>query len=917
MSDDAFGELLKSFTESFENTGKRVGLGTQRVRSRPYSWNPFISWRDHEVRELRALYESVRAIFVASPFMSHDFLDETVTQILLHACRGLEATPGHSVLTATYGAIHDLVGHEFFWFPDLSEFDQWNELETATVLREYLERKTRMFAHHQLHFETGCRALCDLFGDILACVPAHLERDDDIGPAFSISLIDVVQRPAHAIERALTAPFAKELSNLELFIDLREQLEHNVLVASGVDSANVKTNTQLLLPTQARRKTPVELVESYLDATPFARFFNASLPLAIPDETRFEHCHILGGTGHGKTKLLQQLIYHDLVRAGEDGRSVVVLDSQGDLIRTISSLALFDPEGPLSDRLILIDPNDIDFPAALNMFDIGHERIDAYSRADRERILNGVVELYEYVFSALLGAELTQKQGVIFRYLARLMLVIPNATIQTLRQLMEDGRPFKQHMAALEGTARRFFEAEFFDPSFSATKKQILKRLWGVLANPVFERMFSYTDNKIDLFAAMNSGKIVLINTTKDLLKQEGCSIFGRFFIAKIAQAAMERATIPEDERRPAFVYIDEAHDYFDDNIEHLLSQARKYRVGMTLVHQNLDQLPPGLRSSVLANCSVRFAGGVSAKDAHMLSGDMRSEPDFLQEMRKHGSQTEFACFVKNTTDSVVRVTVPLGTVDKAPKLNDDEYAALIEHNRERYCVPLEEVDALIAASSTAAINNIPEEPPERPQAKPQPHQGPTSSKGSQTPRAKQSKPPPLTDPYLAGQGSREHKYLQHLVKQAAQERGYKALIEHRVLDGAGIIDVALERAERSVAVEISVTTTPEHEFGNVEKCLQAGYETVFLLSSNNRHLIALKRHIEPLLGAAQASRVRFALPDEFITHLDSFAAADASTETTVRGYKVKVRHMAGNPDNAAQRRQAIASVIARSAKEG
>ena len=88
----------------------------------------------------------------------------------------------------------------------------------------------------------------------------------------------------------------------------------------------------------------------------------------------------------------------------------------------------------------------------------------------------------------------------------------------------------------------------------------------------------------------MNRGSVILINTAKDLLKQEGCEILGQFFIALISQAVQERASIPEDRRLPTFVYIDEAQDYFDESIEHLLNQARKYKVGLTIAHKNLDQ---------------------------------------------------------------------------------------------------------------------------------------------------------------------------------------------------------------------------------------------------------------------------------------------------------------------------------------
>lgn len=194
----------------------------------------------------------------------------------------------------------------------------------------------------------------------------------------------------------------------------------------------------------------------YLSRTPFAALMEMPVPLHVREEARFEHCHIVGGTGHGKTQLMQRMIHEDLVAAQTENRSVVVIDSQGDLINRLS---LFSPDTPgsLADRLVLIDPADVEFPAALNLFDAHLSRLQAYRPVDRERVLNGVVELYETFFGALLGAELTQKQGVIFKYLARLMISIPGATIHTLMQLMENGTPFKTQMGQLDGSARYFF----------------------------------------------------------------------------------------------------------------------------------------------------------------------------------------------------------------------------------------------------------------------------------------------------------------------------------------------------------------------------------------------------------------------------------------------------------------------------
>src|SRR3712207_2501465 len=196
--------------------------------------------------------------------------------------------------------------------------------------------------------------------------------------------------------------------------------------------------------------------------------------------------------------------------------------------------------------------------------------------------------------------------------------------------------------------------------------------------------MFANERNKVDLFSAMNRGSIILINTAKDLLKQEGCEILGRFFLALICQAAQERAGIPEDRRRATFVYIDEAADYFDESLESI-NQLRKYKVGCILAHQNLDQLDQRLRATVMASTSVKLVGGLSAKDAAAFAREMGCEPEYLQGVRKTRDFTSFACFVRNHTPRPITLAVPLGEMERRPTLTPMQYERLLAENRRRY----------------------------------------------------------------------------------------------------------------------------------------------------------------------------------------------------------------------------------------
>ena len=283
------------------------------------------------------------------------------------------------------------------------------------------------------------------------------------------------------------------------------------------------------------------------EAERVAKIKEENSPLELSLSTRFEHTHIVAGTGHGKTQLLQSLILADLPEIVQPhNRSVIVIDSQGDLIKQLLSLSILSE---LGEKFVLIDPNDIADPPSLNLFDFGLDRVQSYNAVDRERLVNGAISLYEYLFGALLGADLTARQGMIFRYLARLMMVVPGANIHALMQFVQEPETVAPYLPQLDRITQSFFQTQFFSPVYNDTRQQISTRLWMILSNMVIAEMFSAQKNAVNLYTAMNNGSLILINTAKDLLKQEGCALMGRFFIALIAQATQERAIVNEQER--------------------------------------------------------------------------------------------------------------------------------------------------------------------------------------------------------------------------------------------------------------------------------------------------------------------------------------------------------------------------------
>lgn len=901
--------------------------------------------KTREFKETRALLDRVTRAYAESPLADlakrHIFLVDFVHAV----CERRGITPSLPLGHALYDTLIDLLEFEgFISDPPDTDAIEYLTMDEGVSLREHLTRQLRFAHDHNRLLPLWRDKVVDAFSALLESFPLSAFTDiDEHGVAADDSVVlpsakafDLCDDLPASLERFLSTFFDETVTKADLFAQLRERLEHNLLTASGIREEQWRRNPddrKITLPTKHKDQDASRLCATYLQGTPLLPFFHYPLPFAIPFPARFEHTHIVGGTGHGKTQLMQFLINHDLVRAQEDGRSVVVMDSQGDLIRTISRLAYFSPDAQksLADRLVLVDPNDIEHPVCLNMFDFGRDRLSGYSALDREKILNATIELYEYFFGALLGADLTQRQGLIFRYLARLLLEIPDATIHTLRELMEDSERFRPYMDKLGGTAGSFFTTQFSDRKFNETKKQILTRLWGVLSNASLERMFSHKRNKVDVFELLNSGKIILINTAKDLLGQEGAAIFGRFFIALITQAAVQRSALAPHKRNPAFVYIDEAQDYFDDNISHLLNQARKYKVGLVFAHQNLDQLGAGLRSSVLASTTIKFAGGVSAKDASALSSEFRCDPDFLLGQTKSRDHTEFACYVRNYTSRALSVSIPLGYVEGLPMLRAVEFEELLEVNRDRYSEP-PLLESVLERERTPAPTQpvaVPTQAPKSELLSPAPLQANTGDdipvSDVRTPALKKQIPKvgqnttkraaPVDTVVTTGRGGKQHKYLQHLVKQLAEERGFRATVEETILGGDGRVDVSLVRGGRRVACEISVTTGKDWELGNVEKCLAAGYDEVVLILGNVRQVKTLSTFIAQNIAERDRERIRFAMPESIMEFLDSIEQSPQTSESEVRGYKVKVTRQNLSPEEVASRRAAVANVIARSLK--
>ena len=516
-------------------------------------------------------------------------------------------------------------------------------------------------ATHKEHIQTAGGKIIEMFRYVLGPVPLAKHPSPLNVPLHALHM--------HPLPTMIETLYGTVI-NQPGFEKITRRLHENVCAVSGVAYHHrLLQESKLVFPSQSDR-TGDDLIHAYLKGTPLAKLLTPQVPLTLPDKLLAEHTAMFAPAGHGKTQALQALILGWLQQPNPP--AMFIIDSHGDMLRKIERLALFNTT--LKDRLVIIDPED-ESPPALNFLDFsGNEA--------------SVAEIFTYLMSAL-SSDLSSKQSTVVAFILRLMAAIPNSTIDTLRMVMEDNAKtiatskFADAIATLDPIAQDFFAKQFYAPgNMSVTKQSVARRIYALLANPVFQRMFSATKNRFNALEAMQQKKIVLINTSMKLLRTDASSVFGRYMIAQILAAAYDRGSIPEKDRHLALLVIDEASQYMDDQIETILAETRKFGLGLFFATQFLEQLPANVKAAVNGTTSIKFAGPVSHGDANALGREMYSSGEFLRSMRKTDTSTQFAVHVKTVTPSAIPVTIPFGLMENAPTMTDAEHAKIRERNR-------------------------------------------------------------------------------------------------------------------------------------------------------------------------------------------------------------------------------------------
>lgn len=613
-------------------------------------------------------------------------------------------------------------------------------------------------------------------------------------------------------------------------------------------------------------------------------------------EARLQHTWIIGASGSGKSNLLLSLILQDIAA----GEGIAVLDPHGDLIDDILGQV---PEKRRKD-IVLFDPSDAEYPVGFNILSGGSEAERALITSDLVGVFRRLSSSWGDTMSTVLG-----------NAVLAIMESSRGGTLLDLRRFLVDDRFRREFLDSVLDEEIRFFWAKEYPLIGSRSIGPILTRLDTFLRPRLIRHIVGQKDGKLDLPLIMNERKIFLAKLSQGLIGEENAYLLGSLLVGKFQELALARQQLTKEARTPFFLYADEFQHFITPSLETLLTGARKYGLGLTLAHQTLAQLSPVPRveSALLGNAYTRIVFRVGEQDARKIAEGF----SFFEErdMSKLG-RGEAIVRLGTAANDFNLATYP------APRVEDGEAegirASLIDLSREHYGTALETLKAVLAAQYGAKSDTSTEtEVPQRPEERGAQHEKtvsspPTALEAEMPVPEKKRKPKAETgqkiapDALSSGRGGQEHKYLQHLVKRLAEERGFRATIEDRAGDGRA--DVVLRKESHSIGVEISITTDVEHEVENISKCLLAGFTHVLFVSPDAKRRKALAKRF-----ADAVPPIRMSGPEDIVATLDALDPGPVTTETTVRGYKVKVTRQAMSPEAAASRRSAVAGVIAKS----
>jgi type IV secretory pathway TraG/TraD family ATPase VirD4 len=334
-----------------------------------------------------------------------------------------------------------------------------------------------------------------------------------------------------------------------------------------------------------------------------ANWRNANAIFGIKEKDRFFHKYILGQTGTGKTTLLQTMILQDVYV----GNGLCLIDPHGDLVeRVFQSIPSYRQKD-----LVYFNVTHPDMPFRFNPL----LHVDA---EQRPLIASSFLEILKKLWESAWGLRLEH----ILRYIILTLLEQPKESKTTLANIIDILHDKDFRAKCVQNIQNKYIRA-FWENEFPKYSKNdmlpILNKVGAFVLHPALQRALISNPQDIDIREIMDNKKILLINISKGVIGEDISHIIGSIFVTAIASAAFTRVDTPEEKRLPFLVYLDEFQNFTNLSLVTMLSELRKFKIGMTLAHQYLQQLDEHIRFAVLGNVGTLVTFRVGTEDAPFL----------------------------------------------------------------------------------------------------------------------------------------------------------------------------------------------------------------------------------------------------------------------------------------------------------
>ncbi len=414
-----------------------------------------------------------------------------------------------------------------------------------------------------------------------------------------------------------------------------------------------------------RKLTEVEGLNQ--DANFFARteFKNKDQIFGLKTPDRRKHVYIIGKTGAGKSTLIANMAIDDIRK----DRGVAIIDPHGDLSQIILD---YIPKRRLND-VVYLEPFDTTRPFSLNILEVS-------AGQHKDLVASGIVSIFYKLYGDSWGPRLEY----ILRNVILTLLEIEGATlVDVLRLLSDEGYRREVVRELKDPVLKSFWEKEFEKMPASMRAEAvspIQNKVGQFVSSKMIRNIIGHPTSTLDLVDIMNQGKILILNLSQGKLGEDNAALLGAMIITQIQLAAMGRSYQKEDERRDFFLYVDEFQNFATQSFIKILSEARKYRLSLTLANQYIDQLDEEVQRAVFGNVGTLISFVMGAHDAYIFSkefGELYTEQDLV-------SLGKYETVLKLSIDGHTSAPFPATTLP-LPSVKNDNREKIVKTSKERY----------------------------------------------------------------------------------------------------------------------------------------------------------------------------------------------------------------------------------------